>query len=197
MPPAILIDVGLKTFWHPRRLAICGLIADRARHPGSATAAAVRAFPGMPGMLLTHPAAIVTVRAGGHAATGRWASRTCLSKPRISISSPQKQRDRPPGTCVGSFMSESDMAYFHAVQSRWSRKLESQLPSASAGRSARPLQTRRARRRTSRRCRCYLPPPRRPDRNAAPCPLIDIVRHAVTPCDRPYTDVHHEDAPAV
>ena len=71
MPPAILVDIGLETIRHSRRLAVCGLIAKRARHAGGATTAAVRTFPGPSGMLLAHPTAIVAACADGHAKADR------------------------------------------------------------------------------------------------------------------------------
>ena len=67
MAPAVLVDVGLEAFGHPRRLAIHGLIAKRARHPRSTAAAAVRAFPRPARMLLAYPSAIVAACADSHA----------------------------------------------------------------------------------------------------------------------------------
>jgi hypothetical protein len=76
-------------------------------------------------------------------------------------------------------------------------KLGSQLQSASAGSRPTPLRSRRGRLRTSHRSRYCLRPDRCPVEAATPLPLIDIVRDAGPPADRPDTDVAIEHAPAV
>jgi len=46
----------------------------------------------------------------------RSCARRKYAPPPIEIGAPQKQRDRPPGSCLGNWQPASYMAYFHAVR---------------------------------------------------------------------------------
>jgi len=65
--PAVLVDLDLEALRHTRLLAIFRNVAERAGDSGSATTAAVPAFPWSPWMLLAHPSAIVAARTDGPA----------------------------------------------------------------------------------------------------------------------------------
>jgi hypothetical protein len=56
MAPALLVDVGLEAFRHPRRGAVIRHIAGRAGHAGTAAITAVRSVPRPQGMVLADPA---------------------------------------------------------------------------------------------------------------------------------------------
>jgi hypothetical protein len=66
MAAALLVECGCKPRWHPRRFAVVGGIAGRARRAGRPTAAGVVVVPRSLRMALADPAAIVTGGACRH-----------------------------------------------------------------------------------------------------------------------------------
>jgi hypothetical protein len=66
MAPALLVELGGKSRWHPRRFAFVGGIAGRAGRAWRPAAAGVVAVPRSLRMALTDPAAIATGGAGRH-----------------------------------------------------------------------------------------------------------------------------------
>jgi hypothetical protein len=62
MTPSLFIELGLKPF-RQARVVVIAHIANGARHAGPAAGAGVLAFPGLIGMVLANPAAVLAYRA--------------------------------------------------------------------------------------------------------------------------------------
>jgi hypothetical protein len=63
-----------------------------------------------------------------------WAAWTCPSESAMLISAPQKQRERPSASCVGTLQPASHMACFQRSNASW-RPDRSKSCSVSLGRS--------------------------------------------------------------
>ncbi len=61
VPPAVLVDLDLKAFWHARHFTFASSVAGRAGCAGAATGAGARAVPGALRVVLANPPEIVAV----------------------------------------------------------------------------------------------------------------------------------------
>ncbi|MET4518844.1 hypothetical protein ABIB81_008198 [Bradyrhizobium sp. I1.7.5] len=97
-PPAVLVDLDLKSFRHPRHFTFASSVAGRAGRASAATAAGARAVPRAVRVVLANPAEIVTADArrgrgtgrrrltlARHQATPRKGSASCMSKRFVAL----------------------------------------------------------------------------------------------------------------
>lgn len=67
MPPSVFVELGLKALGQARLFAFCRGVTARAGHTGAATGAGVLTLPWPAWVLLTDPAAALTLGALRHA----------------------------------------------------------------------------------------------------------------------------------
>lgn len=97
VPPAVLVDLHLKSFRHPRHFTFARHVAGRAGRASAATAASAPAIPGAIRVVLANPAKIVVVGArcgasagqrlfiAGHQATPRKGNASCMSTRLVAL----------------------------------------------------------------------------------------------------------------